>query len=118
MVRDHLQRCRGFIFPGEEDFGIAPVEAMASGRPVLAFARGGATETVIEGRTGVFFSEANAQSLNRALERLEATAWQSEAIAEHARQFSQERFLQAFAQIVESSLQIHRAPSTFRQLVP
>lgn len=118
VVQDHLQRCRGFIFPGEEDFGIAPVEAMAAGRPVVAFARGGATETVVEGRTGVFFREATAQSLNQALERLEATSWQSGVISEHARQFSQERFLQEFAQIVETSLQIHNTPSTIRQLVP
>lgn len=118
VVRDHLQRCRGFIFPGEEDFGIAPVEAMASGRPVVAFARGGATETVIESRTGVFFSEATAQSLNQALDRLETISWQSGVIAEHARQFSQERFLQEFAQIIETSVNFHNTPSTIRQLVP
>lgn len=118
VVRDHLQRCRGFIFPGEEDFGIAPVEAMASGRPVLAFARGGATETVVENRTGIFFREATAESLNQSLARLEATVWQGGAIAEHARQFSQERFLQEFSQIIEASLQLHNTPSGLRQLVP
>jgi glycosyltransferase involved in cell wall biosynthesis len=118
VVRDHLQRCRGFIFPGEEDFGIAPVEAMASGRPVLAFARGGAMETVVEGLSGVFFNEASAQSLNEALKRSEERVWHSDRIAEHARQFSYERFLREFAQIVEQSLISTAKPNTQLQPTP
>ncbi len=62
-VDDLLARCRAFIAPGVEDFGIAPVEAMAVGRPVVAYAAGGALETVLDGRTGVFFDEATSGSL-------------------------------------------------------
>jgi glycosyltransferase involved in cell wall biosynthesis len=57
VLRDKYARCRALIFPGEEDFGIVPLEAMASGRPVIAFGRGGALETVIDGKTGIFFHE-------------------------------------------------------------
>ena len=54
VLQHHYARCRALVFPGEEDFGMVPVEAMASGRPVIAFDRGGATETVSEGTSGVF----------------------------------------------------------------
>ncbi len=63
MLQLHDARCLGLIFPGEEDFGIVPVEAMARGRPVIAFGRGGATETVIEGVTGTFFHEQTVEAL-------------------------------------------------------
>jgi glycosyltransferase involved in cell wall biosynthesis len=72
VIRDHLRRCRALLFPGEEDFGIVPVEAMACGTPVIAFGRGGATETVVPpgGRmepTGLWFSEQTADCLAAAL---------------------------------------------------
>jgi glycosyltransferase involved in cell wall biosynthesis len=74
-LRDHLRRCRALLFPGEEDFGIVPVEANACGAPVAAFARGGATETVVplkeQGATGEWFEEQTVDSLVAALERLE-----------------------------------------------
>jgi glycosyltransferase involved in cell wall biosynthesis len=104
VVRDHLQRCRGFVFPGEEDFGIAPVEAMACGRPVIAYGRGGATETVCDGLSGVFFLEATAQSLNEAIGRAEGKVWQAGFIAEQAQRFSYERFLREFRQMIEGNL--------------
>ena len=63
VLRHHYARCRALIFPGEEDFGIVPVEAMASGRPVIAFRRGGATETVLDGVSGVFFDEQSVDAL-------------------------------------------------------
>jgi hypothetical protein len=59
MLKQHYARCRALIFPGEEDFGMVPVEAMASGRPVVAFGRGGATETVEAGQSGVFLRRTN-----------------------------------------------------------
>src|SRR5205823_6556786 len=76
-IRDHLRRCRALLFPGEEDFGIVPVEAQACGAPVVAFARGGAAETVIPpgGRaepTGFLFSEQSADCLAEALAWFEA----------------------------------------------
>src|SRR5205823_1529416 len=68
VVRDHLRRCRALLFPGEEDFGIVPVEAQACGTPVVAYGRGGATETVVPpgGRrepTGLWFEEQSAECL-------------------------------------------------------
>jgi len=71
VLRHHFQRCRALVFPGEEDFGIVPVEVMACGRPVIAFGRGGATETVIDGETGVLFDEQTEEALGRAIVRFE-----------------------------------------------
>lgn len=70
----HFSRCQALVFPGVEDFGIVPLEVMASGRPVLAFARGGATETVLDGKTGLLFHEQTADSIIDAVTRLEAGA--------------------------------------------
>lgn len=68
----YFRNCRALIFPGVEDFGIVPLEVMASGRPVLAYRRGGAVETVIEGQTGLFFDKQTADSLIDAITRYEA----------------------------------------------
>lgn len=92
-VRDRFQRCRGFVFPGHEDFGITPVEAMACGKPVVAFKKGGALETVVEGLSGVFFDEPRPEALAHAVERLETLPWNPEAIRAHAEQFSEASFL-------------------------
>src|SRR5207249_8761094 len=79
VIRDHLRRCRALLFPGEEDFGIVPVEAQACGAPVIAFGRGGAAETVVPpgGRaepTGFLFAEQSADCLAEALAWFEAHA--------------------------------------------
>ena len=74
-LRDHLRRCRALLFPGEEDFGIVPVEANACGTPVIAFGQGGATETVVplgrEAATGAWFAEQTVDSLVAAMEQFE-----------------------------------------------
>src|SRR5213078_2623736 len=72
-IRDHLRRCRALLFPGEEDFGIVPLEANACGTPVIAFGRGGATETIVplgsrETPTGVWFAEQHVDCLIAAME--------------------------------------------------
>jgi glycosyltransferase involved in cell wall biosynthesis len=72
VIRDHYRRCRALLFPGEEDFGIVPVEAMACGAPVLAFGRGGATETVRDGVTGRFHEEQTADGLASVIESFES----------------------------------------------
>jgi glycosyltransferase involved in cell wall biosynthesis len=64
VLRHHYSRCQALIFPGEEDFGIVPVEAMASGRPVIAYGRGGATETVVSNVSGIFFQEQTVEAIN------------------------------------------------------
>lgn len=70
VTRGYFERCRAFIFPGEEDFGITPVEAMAAGKPVLAYGVGGVTESVTAGVSGEFFYEPTAAALQDGLERL------------------------------------------------
>ena len=80
-------RCHAYVLPGVEDFGIAPVEAMAAGKPVVAFRAGGALETVAEGRTGVFFDRAAPDALAEAIERLDATRFDPAGIRAHAEVF-------------------------------
>jgi len=73
VLRDHMARCRALIFPGEEDFGIVPVEVMASGRPVIGYGRGGLRDTVVDGETGLMFHEQSVEALVDAVERFEAS---------------------------------------------
>jgi len=86
-VAHYAARCRALIFPGEEDFGMTPLEINAAGRPVIAFRGGGALETVMESVTGVFFNEPNADSLVQAIENFETREWNSTAIRAHALRF-------------------------------
>lgn len=92
MVQEHLARCQAAILPGLEDFCMVPVEAQASGRPVIAFAGGGALDTVIDGVTGTFFHEQTSDSLAEAVAGFRAAAYDPRAICEHARQFDVEQF--------------------------
>ena len=91
--RDELYSgARALVFPGVEDFGIVPVEAQAAGCPVIALRAGGALETVVENRTGVFFDEANEDALCAAVQRFESMEFGQEHCRENARRFSTERF--------------------------
>jgi glycosyltransferase involved in cell wall biosynthesis len=74
VLKDHMQRARGFVFGGEEDFGIILLEAQACGTPVIAYGRGGALETVVENETGLFFGEQNVDSLQSAVAEFETLA--------------------------------------------
>lgn len=97
-------RARFFVLPGEEDFGIAPVEAQAAGRPVLALGRGGALETVIEGETGAFFREPTVESLLEgiaAIDRLQADPLR---LHEHATQFDTARFGPQMRAVIDARL--------------
>jgi glycosyltransferase involved in cell wall biosynthesis len=92
-LRHHYAHCRALIFPGEEDFGMVPVEAMASGRPVVAFGRGGATETVARNLTGVFFDEQTVDAITDAVSRLSTMEFDSDAIVAHAARFNRDQFV-------------------------
>lgn len=93
-VKTYLENCRALIFPGEEDFGIVPVEAMACGKPVLAYGKGGVTETVIPGETGEFFYEPTVEAMEDGLGRLmyNERLYKPRNIRSHAMQFSREEF--------------------------
>jgi len=88
QARDLLARCRAFLFPGEEDFGITPLEANACGKPVIAFAGGGALETIIAGVTGEFFREPTAASLANAIRALDDDKYDPLTMRRHAEKFS------------------------------
>jgi glycosyltransferase involved in cell wall biosynthesis len=100
-----LSRCRAFVFPGEEDFGIAPVEAQAAGRPLIAYAAGGALETVVDGVTGLFFREQTAESLAEVVTTFDEQAFDSMAIRRHAEEFNRESFKSKLDAFVDEKVQ-------------
>lgn len=106
MVRHHMQRCRAFLFAALEDFGIAPVEAQACGTPVIAYGRGGVTESVAEGRSGIFFHEQTADSVLGAIQQFERrlTRFNVADIRANALRFGAERFKQQFRACVEEQV--------------
>lgn len=87
-----LRGCRAFLFPGLEDFGIAPINAMACGRPVIAFGGGGALDTVVEGETGILFQAQTTESLLHAISRLDGVRFAPDHIRMRAETFSAQRF--------------------------
>ena len=97
----YLAGAQGFIHPQEEDFGIAAVEAMAAGTPVIAYDAGGARETVIPDITGVFFEEQTWQSLSDAVIRFRRQTFDHDRVRDHAEQFSEERFIREIKNFVE-----------------
>ena len=102
VVNDALANCAGLIFPGEEDFGLAPLEANASGRPVIAWRGGGATETVRDGVTGVFFDEATPESVAAAIERAEGIDWRPADLRAHAASYDRPVFISRIREFLSS----------------
>jgi len=94
-------RARAAIVPGIEDFGLVPIEAAAAGRPTVAFAAGGALETVVEGETGLFFREPTASALASSLQSLSSHTFDPEKLVAHARLFSPERFRSALTALID-----------------
>jgi glycosyltransferase involved in cell wall biosynthesis len=101
QMRSLMQNCRALIFPGEEEFGIIPVEVMACGRPVIAYGAGGVLETVIEGKTGIFFREQTLKSLNAAIDRFEELQFCAREIRERADLFAAPVFKRKFADFID-----------------
>lgn len=96
-----FQKARAFVFPGLEDFGIAPVEAQAYGTPVIAYGKGGALESIIEGKTGVFFYEQTPEALNQAIESFEKMKFQAQDLYKSASRFTEENFINQFQKVVD-----------------
>ncbi|MGI5870273.1 MAG: glycosyltransferase [Kiritimatiellia bacterium] len=103
-VLDLYRNCRLLVFPGEEDYGIVPLEAQACGRPVVAYAKGGALETVADGVTGVFFDEQTHESLEDAVVRCAEATFDPAAIRAHAERFGPAQFYEGLAACVEKAL--------------
>ncbi|MFH0820805.1 MAG: glycosyltransferase [Candidatus Peregrinibacteria bacterium] len=104
-VKRYYEHCRGFIFPGEEDFGITPVEAMAAGKPVLAYGVGGVTESVVPGVSGELFKEPTAESLQAGVDRLifYEPQYDPQKIRAIAEQFDESKFENAFYRVLRGS---------------
>jgi glycosyltransferase involved in cell wall biosynthesis len=100
--------CRAVVHPALDDFGIVPVEALAAGRPVVAFAAGGALDSVRDGETGVLFAEPTAEALVAALDRLERLTFEPLRLRAAAQRFDLVSFEQRFGAFVESSLESFR----------
>jgi glycosyltransferase involved in cell wall biosynthesis len=110
-VNDALSTCRALLLPGEEDFGIVPLEANASGRPVVAWRGGGALETVRDGETGVFFDEPTPEALAAAIERAARIEWSPDHLRAHASAYDRPIFTQRireFLQAVAPSSQVRK----------
>lgn len=108
-VAREFARCKALIFPGEEDFGMTPLECMASGRPVVAFAAGGALETVVDGETGILFQAQTPECLAAALQSVSAREWAPDALQKYAAQFGVEVFESRMMRFLEGALEQHQA---------
>ena len=102
-VNDLLGTARGAILPGEEDFGLVPLEAAATGTPTIAFRGGGALETIVEGQTGEFFDETSPESLAGVLRGFDAGRYDRRRLRAHAEQFAPDRFIERLRAIVEQT---------------
>ncbi|PIS02105.1 MAG: glycosyl transferase [Chlamydiae bacterium CG10_big_fil_rev_8_21_14_0_10_42_34] len=104
VLKEYMQKAKAFVFAAVEDFGILPVEAMACGTPVIALGKGGVCETVVEGKTGLFFSEQTSSSLVDAVEKFEKMEMDPSQCRKRAEEFSVNRFNELFAQFVRDKI--------------
>lgn len=108
-VLHYYAHCRAFLFPGEEDFGITPLEAQASGRPVIAYGTGGALASVVDGITGVFFNQQTVESLASVLETFDEHKVDPQTIRNHALEFDMPRFHRRIQQFIEAKMSAGKA---------
>ncbi len=107
-VSHRLARCRAFIMPQEEDFGIAPLEAQSCGRPVIAYGAGGALDSIIDGNTGLLFTPQTPDALCQAVQRFEQMDFDPQACRQNALRFGVQRFKREFSDFVERVCAQHR----------
>jgi glycosyltransferase involved in cell wall biosynthesis len=104
LVAQLYAQCRAVVLPGEEDFGIVPLEANAAGRPVIAFAAGGALDTVVDKSTGILFREQSVAALCEAVAVCDAMQWDGPCLRRHAERFSEASFQEKFGALVEGAI--------------
>ncbi|WP_395748798.1 glycosyltransferase family 4 protein [Prosthecobacter sp.] len=112
VLKSHLMRAKGFVFGGEEDFGIILLEAQACGTPVIAYGRGGALETVVENKTGLFFGEQSTASVQAAIAEFDTQVWDPHACRKNAERFSAKLFRDRFHHFVETEWERFNETST------
>lgn len=108
---NYMNNCKGFIFPGKEDFGIVMAEAQGAGKPVIAFKAGGALDILEEDATGVFFDELSIKALNRAISKSELIDWNPKYITNHSRKFDKQKFIERFKYIIDNAESFSRNTS-------
>ena len=108
QLPDLIARCKAFIFPGLEDFGITPVQAQAAGRPVIAYAGGGALDTVIPGKTGILFNKLTVESLMEAMQSFDSADYDPTVLRAHAAQFDTQVFKHQISEYVEQAWERRR----------
>jgi glycosyltransferase involved in cell wall biosynthesis len=112
QLRQHLARCAALVFPGEEDFGIVPVEALASGRPVIAYGRGGVLDSVVDGVTGLFFYEPTVGALAQAVQRFRNIRHEFDPrlITQSASVFDTRNFIEQMTDVVQHAFAVRSCP--------
>jgi glycosyltransferase involved in cell wall biosynthesis len=113
QLPDLMARCKAFLFPGLEDFGITPVQAQAAGRPVIAYAAGGALDTVIPGRTGELFDHLSVESLMHAMASFDARSYDMQTLRTHAERFDTQVFNRQISSYVEQAWDAFQRKHTF-----
>lgn len=108
QIKEYMQKSKAFLFPGFEDFGIAPVEAQACGKPVIAFGKGGALDTVLPEKTGILFNEQTVDALCEAILKFETMEFNAQEIRQHAENFSRKNFRENITEFVKSSMTINQ----------
>ncbi len=116
VLKDHMQRAKAFVFAAEEDFGIIPIEAQACGTPVIAYGKGGALETIIADKTGVFFYSQDKDAIIQAVQKFEGFgSFDCNTIHNNALRFSAERFKTEFKDFVEKTMNTHYSKVNYKK---